>query len=128
MLSLPLEEEDGDYDADNEDDGQHGTHHPQKTLFFIHNWLGIHIRRGHRLRVRACGVHSLEGAVVLIIMHLEIIQKTLFLYISIKEKASLWFYLHFLRDPVGRAQRKHTPVHSAVGGCGSRHSSAHRRV
>lgn len=43
VLILPLEEENGNDDADNEDHSQHRPHHPQKTLLLINNWLRIHI-------------------------------------------------------------------------------------
>lgn len=62
VLILPLEEENGNDDADNEDHSQHRPHHPQKTLLLINNWLRIHIWWCHRIRVRAGWIHSLQEA------------------------------------------------------------------
>lgn len=42
FLFLPLKEENGNDDADDEDHSQHWPNHPKKALFLIHNWLGIH--------------------------------------------------------------------------------------
>lgn len=66
MLSLPLEEENGDDDADDKNDSQHRPHHPQQPLLFVNNWLGIHIQWGHRVRVRASGIHGLQEDVDLL--------------------------------------------------------------
>lgn len=71
MPSLPLEEENGDDDADDEDDSEHGPHHPQQALFLVHDWLRIHIRRGHGIRIRAGGVHRLQGDGGFVCFHTE---------------------------------------------------------
>lgn len=69
-MFLPLEEEDGDDYADDEDNSQHGPNHPQKTFFLIHDRLRIHVRRGHWFGIRAGGVHCLEeGDVTLIFIY-----------------------------------------------------------
>lgn len=123
MLSLPLEEEYGNNDADNEDDSEHWPHHPQQTLFLIHDGLRIHIRWGHRFRIRARGVHRLEECgVMFILTHSS--DGTIFGCFLEAAWVFVCFYSH---SPTGRAvqaQRKHTLVHSAVDGCGSRRNFA----
>lgn len=42
FLFLPLKEENGNDDTDDEDHSQHWANHPEKALFLIHNWLGVH--------------------------------------------------------------------------------------
>lgn len=61
VLLLPLKEQDGNDNADDEDHSQHRTHHPQKTFFLVHDWLRIHVGGGDGLGVRTGGVHCLEG-------------------------------------------------------------------
>lgn len=61
-MPLPLEEENGDDDADNEDHSQHGPYHPQEPFLLVYDRLRIHVRGGHGIRIRAGGVHGLQEA------------------------------------------------------------------
>lgn len=65
ILFLPFKKKNSDDDADNEDHSQHGTHHPQQPLLLVDNWLRIHVRWSHGVRVRACWEHCLQEPVVL---------------------------------------------------------------
>jgi len=57
---LPLVQQDGDDNTDDEDDGQHRPHDPDQTLLFIDYGLWVDISKHHRIRVWTCRVQHLK--------------------------------------------------------------------
>lgn len=60
ITSSPLIKKNCNDDANDEDNGKNGPHHPDKALLLIDDWLGIDVGRHDWVRVGASCIHDLR--------------------------------------------------------------------